>query len=362
MMYLQKKNSALVIQRPQDLSVGWAQNILNRHAPNAKVFGIKFRSMDIGTSTRLKLEVEHDSPEIVPSRWFIKTPSLSIKSRLITALPRFLHKEVNFYRSLSRHVPVKLPRVLAAESQLGRGSILVMSDLAESDFRPGQAADALSAEQAGQVIDSLARLHGHYWNDHRLSGNHRWLNDFSLRMENHMGSLLAVPLMRRGLRRADSLVTTNLRAPALRYASRRRHFTRLLASETHTLVHHDCHPGNIFWSQSGPGFLDWQLVRMGEGISDVAYFLATALVPEIRRQHEHSLINRYCNGLVCSGIKRLDEQRLFQRYRAHLVYPFEAMLMTLAIGGMMHRESNLELIRRTAIAADDHDSFRVIGA
>jgi hypothetical protein len=74
----------------------------------------------------------------VPSQWFVKTPSLAIKPRLITALPRFLHKEVRFYRSLSRHVPLKLPRILAAESQLGQGSTLVMSDLSETIFGPGR--------------------------------------------------------------------------------------------------------------------------------------------------------------------------------------------------------------------------------
>jgi hypothetical protein len=50
---------------------------------------------------------------------------------------------------------------------------------------------------------------------------------------------------------------------------------------------------------------------------------------------------------------------LVQRYRAHLVYPFEAMVVTLAVGGMMKRESNLKLIRRAAIAIEDHDAVGI---
>jgi len=46
-----------------------------------------------------------------------------------------------------------------------------------------------------------------------------------------------------------------------------------------------------------------------------------------------------------------------QRYRTHLIYPFEAMIVTLAIGGMMNLENNLELIRRTAAAIEDLESF-----
>jgi len=168
---------------------------------------------------------------------------------------------------------------------------------------------------------------------------------------------MAVPLMKRGLRLADGLVPTKLYAPAIHYARRRRKIMGFLAEGCQTLVHHDCHPGNLFWYQSQPGFLDWQLVRSGEGISDIAYFLATALAPETRRLHEVSLVTRYLQVLMDNGVIGIDLTSQLQRYRAHLVYPLEAMLVTLAIGDLMDLESNLELIRRTATAVEDHDTF-----
>jgi aminoglycoside phosphotransferase (APT) family kinase protein len=125
-------------------------------------------------------------------------------------------------------------------------------------------------------------------------------------------------------------------------------------------VHYDCHPGNIFWAGAEPGFLDWQLVRIGEGIGDVAYFLATALEPQLRRKHEKSLLGQYVDQMANAGVAGLDADKLFRRYRMHLVYPFEAMVVTLAIGGMMQHDTNLELIRRTAAAVEDHDSFAMI--
>lgn len=347
----------ILIQGPKDLSVTWAQRIVQRYVAEASVSDVNIRSVDVGTSTRLRVEVMHDAAGVVPSRWFVKTPSLAIKPRLITALPRFLHKEVRFYRSLSRHVPLKLPRILAAESQLGQGSTLVMSDLSEHDFRPGQTADALTADQAGKVIRQLAKLHGHYWNKPDLLQSHRWLNGMSYQMENAMGTLMAYPLMQQGLRRADGLVANTLRRPALVYAANRRRYKRFLNNEAKTLVHYDCHPGNIFWTDSEPGFLDWQLVRIGEGVGDVAYFLATALEPQLRRRHEKSLLNQYVNQLAMAGVSELDEDRVFNRYRMHLAYPFEAMMITLAIGGMMQNDVNLELIKRAAAAVEDHDSF-----
>lgn len=111
-----------------------------------------------------------------------------------------------------------------------------------------------------------------------------------------------------------------------------------------------------------PGFLDWQLVRIGEGISDVAYFLATSLHAECRRQHEQDLLSHYLTALSEHVSQGLDEKHVYRRYRAHLVYAFEAMVITLAVGGMMETESNLELIRRTASAVEDHDSFAVLNS
>ena len=111
---------------------------------------------------------------------------------------------------------------------------------------------------------------------------------------------------------------------------------RFLTKAPQTLVHHDCHAGNLFWNQSQPGLLDWQLVRFGEGISDIAYFLSTALNPETRRLHEASLIALYAQSLEENGVTGIDVNMLLQRYRAHLIYPFEAMIVTLAVGGMMN--------------------------
>jgi hypothetical protein len=61
-----------------------------------------------------------------------------------------------------------------------------------------------------------------------------------------------------------------------------------------------------------------------------------------------------------NGIEYNDIENMQQRYRAHLIYPFEAMIVTLAIGGMMSLESNHELLRRTAAAVEDLDVFSAI--
>lgn len=355
-------NQTILARHPGDLTVAWAQKIVDQHADNATVANVEVVAVDIGTTTRVCVAVEHNGPDTLPSRWFVKLPSLAWRARMITALPRLLHTEVRFYNELAEAVPLSKPVCLAAQSRFGRGSTLVLADVAEFDGVPSTASDTLTFEQATLVVEQLACSHARFWNNVHLDPKYRWLAGPIRFLEDALGTALAVPLMKRGLQLAGAHIPSALHAPALHYARHRRAAMRFLTDAPQTLVHHDCHPGNLFWNknQSKVGFLDWQLVRIGEGISDVAYFLATALSVETRRLFEAELLVKYAQMLADNGVAGVDNTRLVQRYRAHLVYAFEAMVVTLAVGGMMKLDSNLELIRRTATAVDELDAFSAL--
>lgn len=351
----------IIARRPEDLTVAWAQQVVDKHHANIVVAKVNVVAVDIGTTTRICLEVEHSGPVTLPSRWFVKLPSLAWRARMITALPRLLETEVRFYNEVAASIPLSKPVCLAAQSRMGRGATLVLADVAHFDGVPSAASDTLTPEQAKLVVEQLARNHAQFWNRVHLDPNYRWLAGPVRRLEDALGTALAVPLMKRGLNLAGELIPAALHAPALHYARHRRRAMRYLSDAPQTLVHHDCHPGNLFWdkNRSKVGFLDWQLVRIGEGVSDAAYFLATALSPETRRVHEAELLGKYAQTLVSNGIE-IDSARLMQRYRAHLVYAFEAMVVTLAVGGMMKQDCNRELIRRTAAAVAEQDAFSAL--
>lgn len=350
-----------IVNSPQQLNVDWAQAILSKHEEltEVEINGVNVTSVDIGTTTRVRIAVEHNVPD-VPKQWFVKLPSLSFRAKAITALPRLLPTEVRFYNELADQVPLNKPKLLFAHNRFGRGSTLVINDVSEFGAIPGRVGDALTVEQARSVIRQLAQFHAHFTNKARNGRDFRWLAGPVRRLEDGLGAALAVPLMRRGLRLAGEYVAAGLHGPALRYARHRKKVMRFLSSAEPTLVHHDCHPGNLFWHNNQPGFLDWQMVRVGEGIGDVSYFLATALTPESRRQHELALLAYYHEIMAENHSVKTDFNSLLNRYRAHLVYSFEAMIVTLAVGGMMPLDSNLEMIRRAAQAIEDHDAFALL--
>jgi hypothetical protein len=352
----------ILVRQPGDLTVAWAQQVVDKHDANTIVTKVDVLDVDIGTTTRVCVAVEHNGPTTLPNRWFVKLPSLKWRARMITTLPRLLETEVRFYNELAEAVPLSKPVCLAAQSRFGRGSTLVLTDVAEFAGVPSAANDTLTLEQATLVIEQLACSHARFWNNVHLDPKYRWLAGPIRLLEDTLGTALAVPLMKRGLQLAGEHIPSVLHAPAIHYARHRRAAMRFLSDASKTLVHHDCHPGNLFWNnnRSMVGFLDWQLVRIGEGVSDVAYFLSTALSVETRRLYEAELLVKYAQALADNGVTDVDNSRLAQRYRAHLAYAFEAMVVTLAVGGMMNLDSNLELIRRTATAVEELDAFSAL--
>ena len=139
------------------------------------------------------------------------------------------------------------------------------------------------------------------------------------RMEQRLGNGFALPLTRRGLKRVAQVVPERLHAPALDYARQRAAYQARLYDAAHTLVHHDCHPGNWFWREDMPGLLDWQLCRLGEGVGDVAYLLGTSLAPESLADQEDALLQVYAEALVANGGSLPGGiSHLAQRYRVHL--------------------------------------------
>lgn len=350
----------IVVTRPCGLTAAWAQRVAQQHEPHTQVTRVDCLSVDVGTTTRVRLRVDYDRTTSLPRRWFVKLPSLAWRARLITALPQLLPTEVRFYQEFARLIPMALPRCLAAQSRWGRGSILVLADVEEQGALAGDTKDSLTLAQAERVVDGLAQFHAKFWHQAVADNRFNWLAGRVRQLEDSLGTVLAVPLMKLGLRRAGRHVPAHLHNRALHYARHRRLAMGFLSAQPQTLVHHDCHPGNLFWHKNGAGLLDWQMVRIGEGVSDIAYLLATALEPGQRRLHEMALLDRYANQLTVNGVTETDKHLLIDRYRAHLVYAFEAMVVTLAVGDMMDKDSNLQLIRRTAAAVDDLQAFAAL--
>ncbi len=79
--------------------------------------------------------------------------------------------------------------------------------------------------------------------------------------------------------------------------------------------------------------LDWQSFAYGAGPTDLAYFLAGALPPDVRRAHEPEFLQLYLDTLKSLGVRGYDMADLKRHYGrgAYLLFGtafFAAMIVT----------------------------------
>ena len=91
---------------------------------------------------------------------------------------------------------------------------------------------------------------------------------------------------------------------------RQRQFEARLPRDGFTLLHGDPHFGNVYFDGEVPGFVDWQVLRRGLGLRDLAYFLTLSLPTERRRAEERHLLDLYRNELPRHGGPLLDRGEL----------------------------------------------------
>ena len=110
---------------------------------------------------------------------------------------------------------------------------------------------------------------------------------------------------------------------------------------TPTLLHGDAHIGNTYvLPGSRLGFLDWQVVRRGDHILDLGYFLQGALTVDDRRSHEVDLVEEYHQHLAGTDGPSFDE--IWLRYRASVTHGLTLWLAT-AASNWQRPEASAEL-------------------
>jgi hypothetical protein len=314
-----------------------------------------------GTTRRRRLEVPAGDGRT--RAVFVKTPSASLSPRIVVALGGLGRAEVGFYRDAAPALPLVVPRCLEAEASFTTFR-LVLEDLVTTGATAFRLGDELTIGAIEEALSALARLHGRFWNDRRLvSREWPWCRSFVPAAEATVGWLLAPALSALGRRRAVPRLSDGVARGLAVYSRRRTPALRRLDRGPRTLLHHDCHPGNM--AQLGDGrivLFDWQLVRAGPWASDVAYLLATSAAPDDRRAHERRLLEHYLDALVAAGGRPPVAAEAWQAYVAHLVYPLEAMVVTLAFGAMQPAAAVRRVVDRAAAAVVDHDAFAALSS
>lgn len=90
-------------------------------------------------------------------------------------------------------------------------------------------------------------------------------------------------------------------------------------NDPQTILHGDARVGNMmFPSKDGSGrfvLIDWQAVRKGKGVYDLAYFLLLSLSTEKRKALENKAIAKYYDFLISKGVRDYSREDLQEDYQ-----------------------------------------------
>jgi hypothetical protein len=303
-----------------DLTADWLAAALEPWSDGARATGLATSRIGQGNvADSVRLVPTWDRPTPAPPSVVAKVPSSEEVSRLTGFATRTYELEAAFYRELAGTVRVHRPACYAAHYDAEeQGYVVLLEDMAPAEA--GDQVRGCGPQEAASVIPELAALHAPRWGDSTLL-ELEWL----------------------GRPAAESVGPTAEFIPTVYpgFVDRYRHRLdaatlelgeRLMASlgpflldrpPPWTVVHGDFRLDNILFGGPRVTVLDWQTVRIGPALSDVAYFIGSALSPEARRRHERDLLVSYQQHLAAGGIE-LGWDECWEGYRR---YSFDGLLM-----------------------------------
>lgn len=273
--------------------------------------------------------------------------------------------EACFYFHARDHLDVPAPRAYYADWDEGVTSgqgVVVMEDLVLDGGEFGNSNQKLGIDGVAKALESLAVLHGAWWDSPALKSAH-WLPQ-------SMGT----PIDTEQLRYMYNWVQKNTVKPeyqavlpAWLYETPDRFhaaFDALVAYEqaqgpSRCIVHGDSHVGNSYVRPTGERvWLDWQLVRQGRPWRDFAYITIASLTVEERRQAERSLIDHYLGALKATGATNVPSAEEFWGHlRRWPVYGMQSWIANVDAWG----QAGLHVTQRFFKAAEDFDSLKLLG-
>ena len=284
---------------PEQMTASWLESELGVVVGSADVEPIGEGAGFAGSVYRIHLG--HADENIGFAKTLIwKTVSTDERTRGFLTLLGVYERESRFYERLASGLEIA-PRPFFSEFDPESGAFcLVTEDL--SYMKQADQIEGCTFEQALEVATGAAKLHSRFWSE-RVDDRLDWVPTFDggsgyfERMHSTAWKRLAATM--EGI--PEGLIEAARRI-APRVSDVKAHLSRLPV----TLVHGDLRGDNLFFSRStgagGIRVIDWQAIRRGRGIYDIAYFLSTSVPVETRRRRQEELVEAYAETLSAQGV------------------------------------------------------------
>jgi hypothetical protein len=265
----------------------------------------------VSTLTFLTVTYSPDASPDLPERLVLKRPLATVSDAT-----KISQSELDFYSRLAPQLPS--PPIVPFYLATPDGS-LILQDLRTSHTNQPWPLPPSDAE-CFRMIDNLALVHGHWWQDSELGvtlGSPHTTESLTA-MVSGIAALLPGFCDAAG----DGLATFNRELLERVFGSRLRPWLRLTNPHALTVIHGDAHSWNFLfpYQERGPVYLiDWQLWHVDVGARELAFLMAAQWDGQRRQATELPLLQNYHEKLLASGIDDYSWEDLWLDYRLGVV-------------------------------------------
>ncbi len=330
-------NPEYLPETPEELTATWLSAALN--APIAEVAQ---RALGEGKGFMgdvLRLSLRSEAPE-APASVVAKIPKKA--NRAIGELMGVYEREIMFFRTLGKDMPIRIPQMLFSEFDRDKGSenqeailrgfdrmplflhgaigafgawvaaakkrryLLIIEDLA--GMRAADQLQGLDEEGCAKVLEAIAPMHSQFWGAEALHG-HFWLLPLDV------DARLRHVRFRQSREQFGQVMGPGLAETLDWLMDNGERLTRqFVADAPATLAHCDLRMDNVMFDEGDRcAFIDWQLVRRAPAAWDVAYFICGALHSDQDTACVERILRRYHAALSVPDYSFDDLHRDYQR-------------------------------------------------
>lgn len=313
----------------ESITPEWLSEVVQARFPGAVAERIEVVDAHSGTTGRARLRVHWRAGSAAPKALFAKLAPNDPMQREMVVATGMGRREARVYAELAADLPVRVPAAYwAGWNDDGSEYFMLIEDLAEAGCTfPSSAVDD-GGEHARGMMDTLAILHGRFWNSPRFGEDLDWI---AAPMRGAVGPLLVAE----AVKQFGERMPPEFHQLAEIYLGHDEALNDLLDDGAPTLVHGDSHIGNTFVDVGRVGLLDWACTCRAPAFRDVAYYLCNSLPTERRRELERKLLKRYLNGLAAAGGDAPDFDTAWRQLRRYAVTSWIAATVTAAAGARM---------------------------
>ena len=312
--------------RPEAITPAWLSGALAKSLPGVEVARVRVVDRHSGTTGRARLALEYAAGSAGPPTVFVKLPPFDDLQRQLVAVTDMGRREARFYEAIAAETPVRVPRPwFAAHGDAPTDYIMVLEDLAAAGCTFPKSVDEHAREHGGRVIEALASLHAHFWQDARFEGELAWV-------PRAMRGALGAKLIEQAREKFRGDLPPIFAELCRLYVDHHERVCDLWDEGEATLIHGDIHAGNQFVDGGRVGFYDWAVISRSPGIRDVAIYLCNSCPTELRRAEQEGWLRAYRQRLVDAGVAAPTLETLWRRYRRAVLYGWVAATTTAAMG------------------------------